>query len=88
VTIQTLDGDVAISIRDHGRGMSAEVLAHVFERGHRVQERSRGKATSYGLGLYIARRIIEAHRGRIWAESEPGAGTTFSFTLPVDNDNV
>jgi len=88
VTIQTLDGDVAISIRDHGRGMSADVLAHVFERGYRVQERSRGKATSYGLGLYIARRIIEAHGGRIWAESEPGTGTTFSFTLPIDKDDV
>ena len=86
VTVRPENDDITISIRDKGRGMSGDVLAHIFERGYRVQERSRGAATSYGLGLYIARRIIEAHGGQIWAESEAGVGTTFSFTLPIDRE--
>jgi PAS domain S-box-containing protein len=77
------DGDaVRISVSDTGVGISKEQLPHVFDRFWQSQQstiRSRGA----GLGLPIARGIIQAHGGRIWAESEIGRGATFRFTLPT-----
>jgi signal transduction histidine kinase len=74
---------VVFEVRDTGEGIPAEDLPHVFERFYRG-EKSRSRATGgAGLGLAIARGIVEAHGGRIWAESTPGAGTTMRFTLPV-----
>jgi len=78
------DGEVAVSVRDTGVGIPPEHLPHVFERFYRVnRSRSRG-AGGTGIGLTIARGLVELHGGRIWAES-PGAGqgSTFTFTLPV-----
>jgi len=54
----------------------ANDLPHVFEQYWRSDQ------SGTGLGLFIAQRVVEAHRGRIWAESTPGAGSTFFFTLP------
>ncbi|UQA58825.1 ATP-binding protein [Polyangium aurulentum] len=71
---------VVLSVIDSGPGIPAEDLPHVFDRYWR------GKNTKYkgsGLGLSIAKAIVEAHGGRIWAESEVGVGSTFSFSLPV-----
>ncbi len=72
------------TIRDTGIGIPAEHLPHVFDRFYRVDKsRSRAGGGS-GIGLTISKHIVEAHGGRIWAESEgPGKGSTFSFTLPV-----
>jgi PAS domain S-box-containing protein len=67
-------------VRDTGRGIDAEHLPRLFERfwqGHR------GDTQGLGLGLTIAKAIVDAHGGRIWAESVPGQGSTFSFTLPA-----
>lgn len=72
--------DGAIFVRDNGVGFDAaysDKLFHPFEHLHRV-----GEFKGYGLGLALARRIVERHGGRIWAESVPGAGSTFFFTLP------
>jgi chemotaxis family two-component system sensor kinase Cph1 len=74
------DGALAVTITDTGRGMDPEDLPHVFDRYWRPRE-SEGGGT--GLGLYIARRIVEAHGGRVWAESSL-QGATFTFTLPVE----
>jgi PAS domain S-box-containing protein len=75
------DGDdVCFSITDTGVGLSREQLGHVFERYWQAATTAR-KGT--GLGLFITKGIVEAHGGRIWAESEVGLGTTFYFTLPV-----
>jgi signal transduction histidine kinase len=71
---------VRLSVRDTGTGIPAEHLPHVFDRFWKVREGNRHGA---GLGLAIARGIIEAHGGEIQVESTPGAGTTFTLTLPL-----
>jgi two-component system phosphate regulon sensor histidine kinase PhoR len=76
-------GAVVVRVRDEGVGIPAAEIGRVFERFYKVDRaRVRGKGGT-GLGLAIARHIVEGHGGRIWVESEEGAGSTFSFTLPV-----
>lgn len=75
---------VEVSVRDNGPGIPAEDLPHIFERFYRVDKgRSREKGGT-GLGLSIVKHIVQLHGGRVWAESRPGEGTTFFFTLPVN----
>ena len=69
-----------VRIVDHGVGIAATVLPRLFERFYQGQEP--GVSSGLGLGLYIARMLVEAHGGRIWAESEPGQGSTFVIALP------
>lgn len=77
-----LGDEVAISVRDSGEGVEKDELGRIFERFYRGSKaRSRDNAGS-GLGLTIARGIVELHGGRIWAESERGSGATFVLTLP------
>jgi signal transduction histidine kinase len=74
--------EVMVSVADTGEGIPSEELPKLFERFHRADKaRSRSNGGS-GLGLSIAKGIVEAHGGRIWAESTPGEGATFTFTLP------
>ena len=73
------DESVRVSIRDTGVGIPAESLPHLFDRFWRGREDRRGS----GLGLTIAKGIVEAHGGRIWIESAPGEGTTVTFELPA-----
>jgi signal transduction histidine kinase len=72
---------VEILVRDSGPGLSAEEIAVIFDRFRQVEKRGR---RALGLGLYISRSIIESHGGRIRAESVPGEGSTFLFTLPPE----
>jgi two-component system OmpR family sensor kinase/two-component system sensor histidine kinase BaeS len=82
------DGRVLVSVRDTGTGIAPEDLPHVFERFYRA-DRSRARATGgSGLGLTIAKQIVEAHGGQIWAQSWLGAGSTFAFSLPLSGPNV
>lgn len=71
-----------VTFMDSGPGIPAESLPLIFDRFYRVRNE---KATGTGLGLYICKQIIEAHRGKIWAESTPGQGTTFFIELPIIN---
>jgi len=75
---------VVIYVADQGFGIPASELPQIFDRFYRVDSSLRRTTAGAGLGLYLARAIVEAHGGRIWATSEPGRGTTFFFTLPVD----
>jgi len=78
-----------VSVRDTGTGIAAQDLPYVFERFYRA-DKSRSRATGgAGLGLAIARQLVEAHGGRIEVKSEVGQGTQFTFTLPtVDRDDA
>lgn len=73
-------GGVRFGVKDTGIGIPADDLPRVFERFYRVDKSRTGSGT--GLGLSIARHIVEAHGGRIWAESEEGRGSTFFFSIP------
>ncbi len=72
---------ITVSVRDTGVGIPPEELPRIFERFYKVDQ-ARGKSGT-GLGLAIARHIVEAHGGKIWAESKPGQGAVFYFTLPT-----
>jgi two-component system phosphate regulon sensor histidine kinase PhoR len=78
--VQGSDGGVIFSIRDTGPGIPEEDLERIFERFYKRDKARSGGGT--GLGLSVAKRIVEAHGGRIWAESQPGAGSVFYFYIP------
>ncbi|MFC1906533.1 sensor histidine kinase [Chloroflexota bacterium] len=83
VTAWQQDKQVKVSVADTGEGIPAEELPNIFERFYRV-DKSRTRATGgSGLGLTIARRLVEAHGGSIEAQSEPGKGSRFTFTIPI-----
>ena len=73
--------EVRISLADSGPGIPREHQASIFDA---FWQGSPGRGRGAGLGLAIAKGIVEAHGGRIWVESAPGAGSTFSFTVPID----
>ncbi len=73
------DGNVVVAFQDSGPGMSAETIRRIFDPFFTTKEAGEGT----GLGLTISYGIIEDHGGRIWADSEPGRGTTFVIELPI-----
>ena len=77
--------ELVISVSDHGPGIPADELTRIFDRMFQIEEKLYSGKDGIGLGLYISSRLVEAHGGRIWAESSPGEGTTISFTLPVQD---
>jgi two-component system sensor histidine kinase KdpD len=83
VLLKQVGENIIISFIDRGPGIPAESLPLIFERFYRV--RSEHTITGTGLGLYICRQIIRAHRGKIWAESTPGQGSSFFIELPINS---
>lgn len=88
VTVSVAHGEVVTSVVDQGPGVVSDDLTRIFVAFYRAAPVTDGtaKQTSTGLGLAIAKRIVEAHGGRIWAENLPHAGSMFTFTLPVKLD--
>jgi len=82
VAAERSDSQICISVIDEGPGLDEQELSRVFERYYRGPA-ARGSMPGMGMGLAIARDIVTAHGGRMWAESWPGQGSRFSFTLPV-----
>ena len=77
-----------ITVRDPGIGIPLEELPRIFERFYRVDNSNTRKIGGTGLGLAITQALVELHGGRIWVESTPGQGSTFSFTLPLATEGL
>ena len=76
--------EIELSVQDDGPGIPADALPRVFERFYRVDKARSREQGGTGLGLSIVKHVVQAHGGRVWATSELGRGTTFFFTLPVE----
>lgn len=72
------ENELRFAVKDTGIGIPEDALRDVFEKFKQVAKDRRG----LGLGLYISKGIVEAHGGRMWADSQLGAGSTFHFTIP------
>ena len=77
------NGEVRIAVRDTGPGIAADDQARIFEEFQQARDTNGERPEGTGLGLALSRSLVELHGGRIWVESEPGDGSTFTFTLPV-----
>lgn len=82
------EAHVEFWVRDHGIGIGAEHIDHIFERFYRADTRLIREANGLGLGLAICKRIVELHGGLIWVESRPAAGSTFHVLLPAASDEI
>ena len=74
--------ELTIQVRDEGMGIKAEDIVNIFDRYYRVRSEHTRQIAGFGIGLYLSAEIVRRHDGRIWAESEPGQGSTFYFSLP------
>jgi two-component system phosphate regulon sensor histidine kinase PhoR len=83
VGAKLLDSEVEFSVQDFGPGIAYEHLERIFERFYRIDKARSRESGGTGLGLAIIKHIVQAHGGRIWAESELGAGAAFHFTLKL-----
>ncbi len=83
VRLRRVDGEAEIQVQDHGPGIPASEIPHLFSRFFQVARPDRPARRGLGLGLYIARQVVEAHGGTITVESTEGKGTTFTVRLPV-----
>ncbi|HEY73129.1 MAG: hypothetical protein DRJ03_22780 [Chloroflexi bacterium] len=83
VRVYPVEGAVRVDVRDTGIGIDSEDMGHLFERFYRSDHPLVQEKRGTGLGLSIVKMFVEMHGGRIWVESEPGAGSTFTFILPV-----
>jgi len=80
-------GTVVVSVADQGIGIPANRLGQVFEKFYRVDNQVTRAVGGTGLGLAISRELVQAHGGDVWVESTPGQGSTFSFSLPLAQEN-
>ncbi|MEO6539181.1 MAG: CheR family methyltransferase, partial [Ferruginibacter sp.] len=87
INVAEKDGEVKVSVKDNGIGISKQHLNKIFDRYYRVEEHAI-QFQGLGIGLFISNEIIQRHHGKLWAESEPGKGSTFSFTIPAHGENI
>jgi signal transduction histidine kinase len=84
IHLSSSDGELVFSVTDAGPGINPESVPQLFQRFTRIRPTGREDVPGSGLGLYISRRIVEAHGGRIWVDTEVGRGSTFNFTVPLE----
>jgi PAS domain S-box-containing protein len=82
ISLSRQAADALIGVKDYGVGIPADKLEEIFSRFYRVDE-TRNQASGLGLGLYLSQEIVSRHDGKIWVESQPGAGSTFWVRLPL-----
>jgi signal transduction histidine kinase len=84
----TIDGgSVIISVKDFGIGIPKSEQQKIFDRFYQASDTTGNTFPGLGLGLYISSEIIKRHNGKLWVESTPGKGSTFSFSLPIASNN-
>jgi signal transduction histidine kinase len=83
ISLRQENKEVIFSVNDTGPGIPRDALNHLFTKFFRIKGDLEAGSKGTGLGLYISKNIIDAHKGRIWVESEVGVGSTFSFALPI-----
>jgi len=88
IAARRTDGFVRVEVRDTGPGIPSEEISHIWERFHRADSSRDRKAGGTGLGLAIVRSIVEAHGGKVSAESTVGQGSSFSFTVPTTTESL
>ena len=86
VAVQDAGERLQVSVSDQGIGIPKDQHERIFERFYQIDGSARRRFGGAGLGLAIVKRIVEAHEGQVWVESEPGRGSTFYFTVPKHND--
>jgi two-component system sensor histidine kinase VicK len=84
--MEQIPGYAKVAIIDDGIGITAKELPHIFERFYQVESHLTRQHGGMGLGLSVAKVMIELHGGKIWAESILGKGSQFAFLLPLDRD--
>jgi len=87
ISIDEKPTEVVVSVKDNGRGIPANAIDDVFKKFYQVDTSSTREKGGSGLGLSICKGIVDAHGGRIWVQSEVSKGTTFSFTIPKNEEN-
>jgi len=81
-------GQAMVKVSDFGLGIPKDQQSKVFERFHQVDNKRSKTYPGLGLGLYISSQIIKGHHGKIWVESEPGKGSTFQFSIPINQKKL
>jgi PAS domain S-box-containing protein len=87
ITLTQQNDSIQVSVEDKGIGIAQTSLNKIFDKYHRIEEH----AVHYqglGIGLFISHEIIERHKGKLWAKSDPGKGSTFYFSIPIDNSSL
>jgi PAS domain S-box-containing protein len=84
ITCNTRDGQVIVSVKDEGMGIKPEDLIKIFDRYYRVEGEDTRHIAGFGIGLYLSSEIVQRHGGNVWAESVPGVGSIFYFSLPLE----
>jgi signal transduction histidine kinase len=86
INLERRPDSIVVNVKDNGQGIPKAALPHLFTKFYRVGGALEEGSKGTGLGLFISKSIIERHSGKIWVESEEGKGSTFSFSLPIDNE--
>jgi signal transduction histidine kinase len=84
VRLRAEDNQLIVEVQDNGVGINPKDLDKIFQPFHQIKNPTQGRPPGTGIGLTITKRIVDFHHGRIWVESEPGRGSRFSFSLPVN----